>query len=131
MADSTPRRLLVWRVGGMCCAAPIERLREILPGLPVARIPGVHPAVRGVANVRGALVTVVDGRTVLGFPDAEEPGATLLVEVGPRTVGLAVDEVEDLIQGDGADSREGGRWHPAQPVRVLDLEELLQPLFGD
>src|SRR5690242_21782231 len=85
MIDSAVVRLLIFRVGTLSCAAEVETVREILPRLTVTRIPGAPPEVAGMVNVRGALVTVVDGWRALGQdgPDAPEPGSgtTVLLEV--------------------------------------------------
>jgi chemotaxis signal transduction protein len=137
MPDLSSHRLLVWRSGGMRCAAPIESLREVLPWLPVARLPGVPPAVCGVANVRGQLVTVVDGRRLIGAAHETTPGATVLVRLGSRTVGLAVDDVEDMVTveddafapaPDGS-ARRTVRVDDDAPAHVLDLDGLLGSLF--
>lgn len=140
MVETSRLRLLVWRAGAVRCAAPIERLREVLPAVAVTALPGAPPSVRGVANVRGLLVTIVDGRRLLGEPDARPPGATILVDFDGRPVGLAVDEVEDLIEvADAALTPRGAGpamgWEVAfdegPPVRMLDLDHLLEPLFRD
>lgn len=124
----------------MRCAAPLDRLREILPRLEVTRLPGAPRAIRGLANVRGEILTVVDGRTVLGRSDEALPEATVLVRVGERTVALAVDDVEDLVlvaeealRPLGSGGRDGweARVDDAEPARLLDLDLLLGPLFPD
>src|ERR1700704_1125246 len=61
-------RLLVFRVGTLACAADVDQVREILPRLPTTRIPGAPPVVAGLVNVRGTLVTVVEGGRALGLP---------------------------------------------------------------
>ena len=63
-----PARLLVFRVGTLACAAEVDQVREILPRLPTTRIPGAPPVVAGLVNVRGTLVTVVEGWRALGLP---------------------------------------------------------------
>jgi purine-binding chemotaxis protein CheW len=137
MTEAATVRLLLWRVGGARCGAPLEQLREVLPAMPLARIPGAAAAVSGVANVRGELVTVVDGRTLLGEADTTPAEAIVLVRVGRRTVGLAVDEVEDLVTVSDAvllpGSQSAAAWtvqvDGGAVVRLLDLEGLLGPLF--
>lgn len=139
MTEGSKLRLVVWNAGGTRCGAPLAQLREILPALAVAPLPGTPPAIRGVASVRGTVLTVVDGRTVLGLPDDSAPAATILVRAGPRTIGLAVDDVEDLVTVREAELSAPGRsgatpgWlvrvDDGAPVRLLDLEGLLQPLF--
>ncbi|HZE94571.1 MAG TPA: chemotaxis protein CheW [Gemmatimonadales bacterium] len=116
-----PARLLVFRVGTLACAAEVEQVREILPRLPTTRIPGAPPVVAGLVNVRGTLVTVVEGWRALGqvppspppapsagspTPTPEAPaGSTIILEVahgdagngGKKLIGFTVDEVMDML----------------------------------
>lgn len=112
MSDATRARLLVFRVGTLVCAAEVDQVREILPRLPTTRIPGAPPVVAGLVNVRGRLVTVVDGWRALR-QDAPATnggaGATLVVSLGrapdptagdeaaDRLIGFTVDEVMDML----------------------------------
>src|SRR6266516_7801144 len=95
-----PACLLVFRVGTLACAAEVGQVREILPRLPTTRIPGAPPVVAGLVNVRGTLVTVVEGWRALGLPAPPPPpppppsatapppplevaaGSTLILEMG-------------------------------------------------
>jgi purine-binding chemotaxis protein CheW len=120
MSDAAVSRLLLFRVGTLVCAADLGVVREILPRLETTRIPGAMPFVAGLVNVRGQLVTVVEGWRALGqdapvdaVPDEGQAGAgagggghatgtTILIEVvgargARRVVGLAVDDVVDLL----------------------------------
>ena len=108
MSDTAVVRLLLFRVGSLVCAADVDRVREILPSLETTRIPGAMPFVSGLVNVRGQLVTVVEGWRALGqpepAPDGEgvvSGGTTVLVQVGGggghKVIGLTVDEVVDLL----------------------------------
>ena len=140
MAESSRLRLLLWRAGETRCAAPIERLREVLPALPITMLPGAPESVLGVANVRGTLITVVDGRRLLGEADDLAPDATVLVDLGGRQIGLAVDTVEDLVEVEDSELRPHGagsaagwevRLDDGPPARLLDLDHLLEPLFRE
>ena len=87
MSEANLVRLLVFRVGNLVCAAEVDAVREILPRLPTTRIPGAPPVVAGLANVRGTLVTVVEGWRALGQPkppvdQSDGAGSTVLLEVG-------------------------------------------------
>jgi chemotaxis signal transduction protein len=138
MTDAATVRLLLWRAGGVRCGAPLEQLREVLPAMPMARIPGTPAVVRGVANVRGELVTVIDGRVLMGESGAAPPDAVVLVRHRGRTIGLAVDDVEDLVTVDeaalGPEAGAQGTWlarvDAGDLVRLLDLDALLGPLFA-
>jgi chemotaxis signal transduction protein len=101
--------------------------------------------VDGLVNVRGSLVTVVDGWRALGQPAAGEgEGTTVLLEVGPerRPLGFTVDEVLDLlaIPDDQLEPREALAGVDPRLVRavgrrgeqlfvVLDTEALLAPIL--
>src|SRR5216117_388243 len=90
MGDAQVVRLLVFRVGNLTCAAAAEVVREILPPLNTTRIPGAPPVVAGLVNVRGTLVTVVEGWRALGLPplsptpspEAGTTGSTIILELG-------------------------------------------------
>jgi purine-binding chemotaxis protein CheW len=158
MADAAVVRLLVFRVGTLVCAAPAEAVREILPRLGTARIPGAPPVVAGMINVRGTLVTVVEGWRALGLaapaPAGPEGGAdggagpagtTVLLQVGPahKMIGFMVDEVLDMLAvgEDALERREAlpgldprlvravGR-RAGQPFVVLDTDALLGPILS-
>ena len=124
-------RLLVFRVGTLACAAEVDQVREILPRLPTTRIPGAPPVVAGLVNVRGTLVTVVEGWRALGLPPPPpasapdtpaESGSTIILEVSGgkdeaqddehgtrKLVGFTVDEVLDMLTAaeQGLEDRQG------------------------
>jgi chemotaxis signal transduction protein len=113
------QRVVVCRVGSERFALPVGAVREVVATPPRARIPGVSPAVRGIANVRGSLITTLSGPALMGFP-ADVPAEWLLLLSGWRgRVGIEVDEVEDLFALAEHDD-----------VRLLVLETLLEPLLG-
>ena len=145
MGDSTVVRLLVFRVGPLACAAQAESVREILPRLPTIRIPGAPKVVAGIVNVRGSLVTVVEGWRALEQPPGDtESGTTVLLEVGAerRPLGFTVDEVLDLmtVPDDQLEQRKSLPGVDPRLVRavgrrggqlfvVLDTEALLAPIL--
>ena len=159
MTDAADVRLLVFRVGNLVCAAEVDRVREILPRLAATRIPGAPPPVAGLVNIRGTLVTVVEGWRALNQPAPDAPrgggegggggGATILLEVGRSggggraVLGLTVDEVMDLVavKGSALESRQAlpgvdpilvravGR-HAGGLVVVLDPDALLAPILS-
>jgi purine-binding chemotaxis protein CheW len=148
MSDGEVVRLLVFRVGTLVCAAAAETVREILPRFEPTRIPGASAVVAGLVNVRGSLVTVVEGWRALGQPaPAEETrdGSTVVLEFagGRKVVGFMVDEVIDLLSvgGETLERRQAlpgidptlvravGR-RAGQLFVVLDTDALLTPIFA-
>jgi len=98
----TARKLLLFRSGGQVFAVEAGAVLEILPATPATRIPGAPVAVRGLVNVRGALVPVVDAARAIGVGSSLEAaeGTLVLVEQHARPVALGVDEVLDLVTVD-------------------------------
>jgi purine-binding chemotaxis protein CheW len=85
-------------------ALPIARVREILRPGAITRLPGAPAHVRGITNVRGRIVPVVDLRERLGLGAAEPTARSrvLLVELGGRVVGVLVDAVSQVLRFPGA-----------------------------
>lgn len=90
-------KLVIFRLGSLICAAPATSVREVISISPPTRIPGASASVAGLMNVRGTLLTVVDGRRLLGAP-ASPADSVLVLHQGERLVGLIVDEVLDLAE---------------------------------
>lgn len=94
----TSLRLLLFRCGGQVMAVEAGVVREILASEDPTRIPGAARAVRGLVNVRGTLVPVVDTADAVGLGAANGSARTLvIVERRSKLVGLAVEEVLDLL----------------------------------
>lgn len=139
--DVTGLRVLRCRSGRIEWAVAEAAVREVARPGPVVRIPGAPAAILGLANHRGAALTVVDARRLLGQPDTSPPEGLVIVTTDGRRVGLAVDEVDDLhlVPMDAfslAGSVPGvppaaliSRGHADQSFLLLDVDALLAPLF--
>jgi purine-binding chemotaxis protein CheW len=144
MADSPTLHTVIFRIGALVCAAPAGIVREILPRLPATRIPGVAQAIEGLVNVRGTLLTVLDGHILLQQPRrAEDEGAIIVVEVAGRRYGIAVGQVLDFLEVPERSIAERAdlpgidpRLVKAVGVRddqhfiLLDVDALVAPIIG-
>jgi purine-binding chemotaxis protein CheW len=89
---------------GTLFAVEQSLVREIVPARQITRLPGAPPAVRGLLNVRGTLVTVVDLATRFGRGRALADDASVVIAVtASRTLGLLVDDVHDVQEFDRDD----------------------------
>ena len=94
----TALRLLLFRSGGQVLAVDAGDVREIIAAGEATRIPGAARAIRGLVNVRGTLVPVVDMAEAVGLAGVNGSAGTLvIVERHTKPVALAVDEVLDLV----------------------------------
>lgn len=99
MADLDARQYLTFTLGSEEYALDILAVQEIKGGAAITPVPGTAPWVRGVMNLRGVIVPVLDLRTKLaigGDAPASDP-VIVVVTVKRRPVGLAVDGVSDVI----------------------------------
>lgn len=88
--------MLVVRVGERQYAIPVAQVREVFRAERVTHVPGAPALVRGIVNVRGAVVTVLDLAELLGAGRAVTSTSVVLLEHGSRLIGLAVDAVCDV-----------------------------------
>ena len=90
-------RHVVFRVAGERFALPLAAVREVvLPQPPFARVPRSSDAVRGVMNLRGRVVAVVDLASLVGLapqPLAADAGHVLILDHGKRTLGFLIGGV--------------------------------------
>ena len=93
------REVLTITLGAEEYAIDILTVREIRSYSGVTPIAGAPPHIKGVINLRGAIVPVVDLRLKFGVGAAEYTPFTLtvIVEVSGRSAGLVVDAVSDVL----------------------------------
>lgn len=90
-------------------AVGILKVKEILQFEAITRVPGTPPTIRGVTNVRGSVVPVVDLAVRFGLPETTVTGRTCIVIVeveleGERLVmGLMTDSVSQVLDFAGDD----------------------------
>jgi purine-binding chemotaxis protein CheW len=116
-------------------ALPAESVEQVLRMAAPTAVPGAPPYLRGLLNLRGALVPVVDVRVRLGDPARPaRPGDHLLVAAeGGRRVALVVDRVLGVRELPDDAVQPGPAWPAATPrvasaVTVEDGVVLVQAL---
>jgi purine-binding chemotaxis protein CheW len=86
-------------VGDLLIGVDIQHVEEINRQVDVTPVPQAPPHVRGVINLRGEVVTVVDLRKVLDMGETEVNlcSRTVVVNSGNDEIGLLVDRVADVV----------------------------------
>lgn len=125
-------------LGGARYAVESATVREIVPSTRVTRLPGAPPHIRGVMNLRGQLVTLLDlVHRVTGTPARNPDGSTIVVEAADRVLGLLVDDVHDVralavgprgseVGGPGRGLVLGAGRFDDEVVIVIDVNEVVQ-----
>ncbi len=96
--------LLSFKVGEQEYSVDIMAVREIRSWTRATSLPHAPSYVRGVINLRGTVLPVVDLGVRLGIASAEpnERSVIIVVDLGDRAVGLRVDAVSDILAVPGS-----------------------------
>ncbi|WP_226550667.1 MULTISPECIES: chemotaxis protein CheW [Celeribacter] len=97
--DSTSIELLSFRVGGQDYSVDIMSVREIRGSAKATSLPHAPFFVKGVINLRGTVLPIIDLAARLGLQTGEdtERNVIIVVDLGERTAGLMVDAVSDIL----------------------------------
>lgn len=98
-----PGKYLVITIGGEAYAIPVTKVRQIVRLLPITPVANMPEHVRGVINLRGKIVPLVDLRRRFGLPTAADHDRTCIVVAqvaaaggGTRPYGAIVDGVDEV-----------------------------------
>ncbi|MAY38139.1 MULTISPECIES: chemotaxis protein CheW [Spongiibacter] len=131
-------------VGNQYCVVPMGEIAEVMSEPPTTRLPGVKSWIKGVANVRGRLLPLMD---LSAFLDNSVTGArhqrrVMVLERGDIYIGLVVDDVFGMqhFQTDaysetadvpdalqrfvGGSYRQGSRqWALFRPLKLMEVRD--------
>jgi purine-binding chemotaxis protein CheW len=104
-ASKAADRYLTFLLGQESYGVPVIKVREIIKLAPVTPVPQLPAYVKGVINLRGKIIPVVDLRAKFALPAAETDHRACIVvahiETGRASsmlMGLTVDAVEEVSQ---------------------------------
>jgi purine-binding chemotaxis protein CheW len=110
VAPTEPAQVLTFMLGGEAFAIGILQIKEIIEYQGLTTVPMMPACVRGVINLRGAVVPVVDLQARFGRPSSEVTKRTCIVIVETLTadgdhqvVGVIVDVVNEVLEIPAAD----------------------------
>ncbi|CAH1042561.1 MULTISPECIES: chemotaxis protein CheW [unclassified Halomonas] len=98
-AEADNREFLVFSLGEEEYAIDILKVQEIRGYENVTRIANAPDFIKGVTNLRGVIVPIVDLRIKFHLDSVEYGGQTvvIVVNVADRVVGIVVDGVSDVM----------------------------------
>ena len=134
-------KYLTFALGNEEYSVPVLKVREIIKIMDITAVPQVPQYVKGVVNLRGAIIPIVDLRAKLAMPETTYNQFTVIivVRVGAKTVGVVVDAVSDVLNipitdvqptpdfGAQVDARfiSGLARHGEKLVVLLDIDKVL------
>lgn len=98
-------QFLTFQLGDELYGVDILRVQEIKGYTTVTKIPNTPPHIKGVLNLRGTIVPIVELRTKFGMPTIDYTMFTVIVVVvvKEKIMGLVVDAVSDVLNIDKKD----------------------------
>ena len=103
--SSSTRELIAFRIDGREFCVDIMQVRDIRGWTPATPLPHSPAYVRGVINLRGAVLPVIDMATRLGCKPTEPSvrHVIMVTQVENQIIGLLVDAVSDILTVTEAD----------------------------
>jgi purine-binding chemotaxis protein CheW len=90
---------LSFRLGGEEYGIDIQKVQELRGYDSVTRIANAPDYIRGVANLRGTIVPIIDMRIkfALGAPSYDQFTVVVILNIDGRVIGMVVDSVSDVV----------------------------------
>lgn len=126
LTTNAVHQYLTFNLGEELFALDIARVREVLEYTTVTALPRSPEFMRGVINLRGSVVPVVDMRLAFGMPRTEQTVSTCVIivelEAEGETIamGAMADSVQEVIE------LEPGRIEPAPKIGVKPCNRFIK-----
>lgn len=103
-SSNDTRELISFRIDEQEFCLDIMAVREIRGWTAATPLPHSPSYVRGVINLRGAVLPILDlkARLGLGLAEPSARSVIIVVHIGNRLVGLLVDAVSEILAAEGA-----------------------------
>ncbi len=96
-------KYLTFKLGEEYFAIPILKIKEIIGMMSVTKVPRLPDFIKGVVNLRGKIIPVVDLRLKFGMEERSYDERTQIIvmeiksETGTKTNGIVVDTVQEVM----------------------------------
>ena len=107
-AEARKKEFLTFRLGAESYGIEILKVQEIRGYETPTSIANAPPFIKGVINLRGVIVPILDLRVKFRLPDSQydEFTVVIILNVASRVVGVVVDSVSDVLSLDPEEIRE-------------------------
>jgi purine-binding chemotaxis protein CheW len=92
--------VVVFTLGEEEYGIEISGVQEIIRLPKVTKLPGNDDYILGIVNLRGKIISIVDlkQKLMLRTSEANDETRVIVVDLGDKSVGLVVDEVEEVMK---------------------------------
>jgi len=145
LAGHNRLELLLFKLGGkQRYGINVFKVQEVIQCPPLTKVPQAHPVVRGIANMRGKTITIMDLSMATGGPPLQdyENKFTVITEYNRKVQGFLVDSVDRIINMNWKDilpppkGATQGSYMTAvtqvddELVEIIDVEKVLKEVIG-
>ena len=115
-------QFLTFNLGDELYGLDILRVQEIKGYTTVTKIPNTPSHIKGVLNLRGTIVPIIELRTKFGMPTIDYTAFTVIIVVVVRDkiIGLVVDAVSDVLNIDKKDIQPSPQFGASVDVSFLN-----------
>ena len=96
-AEALTDKYLICISDGLFYGVDAEQVETIITDHSITRLPRVPHYVRGIINLRGQIIPIIDIRLRLGKPEADE-NCIMVVNIGSDCMGILVDGVDKMVE---------------------------------
>ena len=96
-AEALTDKYLICISDGLFYGVDAEQVETIITDHSITRLPRVPHYVRGIINLRGQIIPVIDIRLRLGKPEGDE-NCIMVVNIGTDCMGILVDGVDKMVE---------------------------------
>ena len=98
-------KFLCFTLGKEKFAIPLLQVKEVLGNVETTAIPQAPPHFKGIMNLRGQVISVIDLRTKLkiGKPEVTPETTIIIMDFAPLCLGVIVDSVDCVAMFEGKD----------------------------
>lgn len=136
------KQFVVFNLDNQEYAVDVLSVQDIVGYTHITPVPGSDEFMKGLMNLRGNILHVIDLRTRLKMPTQEPDNQTVIIVVSTdvRRFGIVVDRVHDVLtvgvseMGDAPEAMEEGKEmlvskiirHEKRIIMILDINDIIQ-----
>lgn len=91
------QKFLIFMAGHLKLGVVAEDVVEILNNQVITFLPMVPDFIRGIINMRGQMIPILDIRARLGLPTLEEDSLVVVINLGDVQLGILADAVDQML----------------------------------
>jgi purine-binding chemotaxis protein CheW len=132
MMTEQPIQFCTFYVENLFLGIDVQQVQEVIRYQEMTRVPLAAPAISGLINLRGQIVTAIDLRVRLGLParPAGEQPMNVVVRDGDAAVSLLVDRIGDVLEVNDAEfERPPSTIRPSMRGLILGAYKLPEELL--